>query len=205
METTQNIDDTTPREILSKFYSDNHLEQDGGNSLSFVKIEVSPKFHFYFPNFDSRREAVIKHDIHHILTRYNTTLKGESEISMWEIASGCKKYKAAFLINTSGAMLGFLINYWGILKAFARGRKTKSLYYDMVSTEQALDMKVGELRHQLLLDKHPIDTKPTLTDFILFNLFALYGFIYSVMLFAFIPFIVFYSIYIELKTRMTRS
>ncbi len=201
MQATNNIDDTTAKEILSKFYSENHLEQDGGNSLSFVKIEISPKFHFYFPNFNARREVVIKHDIHHLLTGYNTTLKGESEISAWEIASGCKKYTAAFLINTSGAMLGFLINYWGILKAFARGRRTKSLYYDMVSTNQFLDMKVSELRHLLLLDEHPIDTKPNFIDFILFNLFALYGFVYSVTLLVFLPFIAFYSLYIELKTK----
>ncbi len=202
MQATDNINNSTPREILSKFYSDNHLEQDGGNSLPFVKIELSPKFHFYFPNFGARREAVIKHDMHHLITGYSTTLKGESEISMWEIASGCKTYKAAFFINTSGAMLGFLINYWGILKAFARGRKTKNLYYDMFTTEQALDMKVSELRHQFLLDEHPIDTKPTFMDFILFNLFAIYGLVYSVILFAFFPFIVFYSIYIELKIRL---
>jgi len=202
LQAINNIDDTAPREILNKFYSDNHLEQDGGNSLSSVKIEMGSKFHFYFPNFNARRKAVIKHDIHHLLTGYNTTLKGESEISMWEIASGCKTYKAAFFIDTSGAMLGFLINYWGILKAFARGRRTKNLYHDMFTAEQALDMKINDLRQQLLLDEHPIDTKPSLTDFILFNLFALYGFVYSVILWGFIPFIIFYSIYVELKTRI---
>jgi hypothetical protein len=205
LQATNNINDTTPREILSKSYSDNHLEQDGGQSLSSVKIEMGSKFHFYFPNFNSRRKAVVKHDIHHLLTGYSTTLKGESEISMWEIASGCKAYKAAFLIDTSGAMLGFLINYWSILKAFARGRRTKNLYHDMFTTEQALDMKVSGLRHQLLLDEYPIDTQPTFTDFILFNLFALYGLVYSVILWVFIPFIVFYSIYIELKTRFAHN
>lgn len=205
LEAINNINDTTPREILSKFYADNHLEQDGGQSLSSVKIEIGPKFHFYFPNFNARRKAVIKHDIHHLLTGYSTALKGESEISIWEIASGCKTYKAAFFIDTSGAMLGILINYRGILKAFARGRRTKNLYHDMFTTEQALDMKISDLRHQLLLDEHPIDTKPHLTDFILFNLFALYGLVYSVILWAFIPFIVFYSIYVELKIRLLHA
>ena len=75
------MDDQTPREILSKFYADNRLEQDGGNSSSSVKIDLTPKFYFYFPNFDARRKAVVKHDIHHLLTGYETTVAGESEIS----------------------------------------------------------------------------------------------------------------------------
>ena len=81
------MDDLTPREILSKFYADNHLAQDGGQSSSFVKIELTSKFYFYFPNFNARRRAVVKHDIHHLLTAYETSVWGESEISAWEIAS----------------------------------------------------------------------------------------------------------------------
>ena len=192
------MSDQTPREILNKFYADNHLEQDGGNSLSFVKIALAPKFTFYFPNFDSRRKAVIKHDIHHLLTDYKTTLKEESEISAWEIASGCKKYWAAFFINTSGMMIGIPINFWGTLKAFARGRKTKNLYFDDIPTEQAMDMKVEDLKKLFLLDEFKKDTKPSFTDFILFTAFSVYGLLFSILSFLLLPFIIFYSIYIAL-------
>ena len=186
----------TPREILNKFYTDNRLKSDGGNSLSYVKIEAARGFSFYIPNFDSRRKAVMKHDIHHLLTGYKTTLKEESEISAWEIASGCTQYPAAFFINSSGIMLGILINFWGILKAFARGRKTKNLYADEITTEQALDMKVEELKKHFLLDKYGKDTKPNFTDFLLFSAFAVYGLIYSLLSIAILPFIIVYSIYI---------
>jgi len=198
------MDDQTPREILSKFYSDNHLAQDGGQGSASVKIDMTPKFHFYFPNFNARRKAVIKHDIHHLLTKYNTTLSGESEISAWEIGSGCKKYWAAFLIDTSGTMLGIPINPWGVLKAFARGRKTNNLYHDQFSTDEALDMKISDLRKHLHLDKYTQDTRPTFIDFILFLVFASFGAVYSILALTLLPFIIFYTIYIELKTRNTR-
>ena len=199
------MDDRTPREILSKFYTDNNLDQDGGQSSSSVKIELTTKLHFYFPNFNARRKAVIKHDIHHLLTTYKTTLAGESEISAWEIASGCKNYWAAFLINTSGVMLGISINFWGVLKAFSRGRRTKNLYHHQFSNDEALDMKISDLRRHFYLGKYTKDTKPTLIDFILFSLFALFGVIYSIILLPLFPYIIFYTIYKKLtETKVGR-
>ena len=197
-------EDKTPREILSKFYENHKLDADGGQSKAYVKIDIAPKFHFYFPNFDARRKAVIKHDIHHLLTEYETTVAGESEISMWEIASGCKSYWAAFFIDASGAMLGILVNFWGVLKAFARGRKTKNLYYDTFTTEQALDMKISDLRAAFELDIYTKDTKPSLADFILFMIFVFFGTIYGICLWIFLPFIILYTIYIEMITRKTQ-
>jgi ubiquinone biosynthesis protein Coq4 len=192
------MDDQTPREILTKFYSDNKLETDGGQSRSSVKIELTPKLHFYFPNFNARRKAVILHDIHHLLTGYATTLSGESEISSWEIASGCKNYWAAFLIDTSGLMIGIPFNFMGVLKAFSRGRKTKNLYHNLFTIDKILDMKIAELRKYLYLDKYPQDVKPSLTDFILFSIFVLYGFIYSIISLIFLPIVILYTVYILL-------
>lgn len=194
------MENKTARELLGQFYKDNNLGLDGGQSSSAVKIELTKGFHFYFPNFDARRKAVIKHDIHHLLTGYTTTLSGECEISAWEISSGCKKYWAAFLIDTSGVMLGLIINFVGALKAFARGRRTKNLFDDSISTEQALDMQIGTLRKQFNLDKHTIDTKPSFVDFTLFSLFVLFGLLYSVLTLTMLPFIIIYSIYVEINT-----
>ena len=190
------MNNQTPREILQKFYTDNHFGDDGGNSLPYLKIELTPKFYFYFPNFDARRKAVILHDIHHLVTGYKTTLAGESEISAWEIGSGCKSYWATFFINTSGLMIGIPFNFFGVLKAFARGRKTKNLYHNTIPVEQAMDMQVSGLKNKFYLDVYEIDTKLTLVDFILFVGFALYGVIYSLLALLLLPFIVLYSVYI---------
>jgi hypothetical protein len=199
------LENKTPREILGKFYSENHLEPDGGNSSSSVKIEITKNFHFYFPNFDARRKAVLRHDIHHLLTGYTTSLAEESAISAWEIASGCKKYRAAFFIDTSGMMIGIPIHFWGILKAFSRGRRTKNLYHDIISPTTALDMKIGELKKEFLLDKFPKDTKPTFIDFICFAGFSLFGLVFSIFSLVLLPIIIIYSIYIELKIRAKKN
>ncbi|MBA3707029.1 MAG: hypothetical protein H0W84_14335 [Bacteroidetes bacterium] len=191
--------DKTPREVLSEFYKANNLEFDGGETSKSVKIELSAKFHFYFPNFDARRKAVVKHDIHHILTGYETTVAGESEISAWEIASGCRDCWVAFFIDTSGFMLGLLINFRGVLKAFARGRKTRNLYHNIFTTHHALDMSIDELRFKLYLDKYPKDSKVSFVDLLLFAAFSVFGLIYSVALVAFLPFIFFYSLYIMIS------
>ncbi len=186
----------TPREVLSQFYVANNLGFDGGETSKSVKIELSPKLYFYFPNFGARRKAVVKHDIHHILTGYETTLSGESEISAWEIASGCKDCWVAFFIDTSGVMVGLPINFRGVLKAFARGRRTRNLYHNLFTTDEALDMSIEKLRYELYLDKHPKNTKASFTDLLLFAGFIVFGLVYSAALVIFLPFILFYSLYI---------
>ena len=195
----------TPREVLTKFYSDNNLGANGGLASPYVKIELNSWFHFYFPNFDARRKAVLKHDVHHILTEYKTDLSEESEISAWEIASGCKSYWAAFLIDTSGLMMGIPLNLWGTVKAFSRGRKTKNLYDNRFSEELMLDTKITELRKQLNLDKYPKNTQPSVIDFILFFLFTIFGIMHSIISLAILPFIILYSIYIELMMRNSKQ
>ncbi|MFL5752957.1 MAG: hypothetical protein ACJ76F_06080 [Bacteroidia bacterium] len=191
----------TPREALSKFYSDNRLDQDGGNSSSSVKIELTSKLHFYIPNFDARRKAVPKHDIHHLLTGYDTSFAGECEISAWEIASGCKKYWAAFVIDTSGIMLGIPLNFMGVIRAYARGRRTSNLYHDKFSTEEAMDMKISVLRESLSLDKFPKETRVTIIDFILFSGFVLYGILFSICSLVLLPLVLIYSLYAILRTK----
>ncbi|MCD6020125.1 MAG: uncharacterized protein K0S53_3246 [Bacteroidetes bacterium] len=199
------LNNQSPREILHQFYIDNNLDDDGGQKSSSVKVELTKKIHFYFPNFDARRKAVMKHDIHHLVTGYSTSLIGESEISAWEIASGCKSYWFAFFIDTSGFMMGLPINFIRVLKAFSRGRRTKNLYSDHISTDQAMDMKIGELKRVLELDIVGPGTKPTIIDFLLFSLFALFGLIYSLLMLPLFPFVLIYSIYIQLSKQKGKN
>ncbi|TND07911.1 MAG: hypothetical protein FD123_2719 [Bacteroidetes bacterium] len=191
----------TPRQILDKFYKDNRLGDDGGQSSSSVKIELAPKINLYFPNFDSRRKAVMKHDIHHLLTGYKTTLAGEGAISAWELASGCWNYKAAFIINLSGLMLGMLVNPLAVLRAFARGRRTKNLYADPFSNEEALDKPIGELQALFLLDKFGIDQKPGFADVLLLLAFLLLGLVNSLLSLVLLPFLVIYSLYVVISRK----
>jgi NADPH:quinone reductase-like Zn-dependent oxidoreductase len=47
------------------------------------------------------------HDIHHVLTGYDTTWRGKAEIGAWEIASGCGRHYAFVdvVIDTVGGEL----------------------------------------------------------------------------------------------------
>ncbi|HKB44793.1 MAG TPA: hypothetical protein VKC90_10390 [Chitinophagaceae bacterium] len=196
------MDNKTAAELLPEFYKEYNLGMEGGKNSASVRIEMTKKFVLYFPNFTARKKAVLKHDIHHLVTDYPSTFKGETEISAWEIASGCKKYRAAWVLDMSGMMIGIVFNFRGVLKAFARGRRTKNLYYDVISTEEALDMKLSELKKLLWLDKYPKNTRPVFVDFILFVPLLLIGIIYSILSLILLPFIIIYSIYISTKLRL---
>jgi len=191
------MSDKTPGELLPEFYKENNLGMEGGNKSASVRIEIAKNFVLYFPNFAARKKAVLKHDIHHLVTGYPSTFTGETEISAWEIASGCKKYWAAWVLDMSGMMMGIAFNFLGVLKAFARGRRTKNLYHDFISDKQVLNMELAELKKVLWLDKYPKNIKPSFIDLILFVILILVGTIYSVLSLVLLPFIIVYTIYIS--------
>jgi hypothetical protein len=93
----------------------------------------------------------------------------------------------------------------GRLKAFARGRRTKNLYYDVIPTEEALNMKITELKEILSLDKYPKNTRPAFVDLILFIPLISVGTIYSILSLILLPFVIVYSIYISKRLRFCNS
>jgi hypothetical protein len=194
----------TPRELLPAFYKQYDLSDDGGQSSFYVKIEFTKKLFIYFPNFDARRKAVFKHDVHHIVTGYTSTFNGETEISAWEIASGCRHYWAAFLLDLHGMSIGALYYLPGIYKAFVKGRRTKNLYNDAFTDEQLLDIPVQKIRESLLLNEYRADTKGSLSDLILFLLVLLIGAIYSILSLVLIPFVLLFTIYVMVNNKMKR-
>jgi hypothetical protein len=194
------FEDKALKQILPQFYATYNLPPDGGFSSSYVQIDLTKKFHVFIPNFDARRKAVIKHDIHHITTGYSAgSMVGEAEIGAWEIASGINGYWAAYVLDIAGAMYGLLISPRKVFKAFARGRRTKNLYLDEFSIPQSLDMTIAEMQRQLLLDKHSIDTKANFTDYLRFAGFITVGALWSLISIVFLPFVIFYSLYITLR------
>jgi|SRR5688572_17987983 len=192
----------TPSELIPIFYADHQLGIDGGQSSLHVKMDIAKGIYFFVPNFDARRKAVPWHDIHHLITDYSAgTFIGECEISAWEVASGCKGYWAAFLIDTSGVLMGCFINPRKILHAYARGRRTYNLYHDLYPMEKVLDTPVSEIRKWLLLDTYPEETAPTFTDILSLGVFLIFAGIYSIMSVIFIPFLVIYNIWFHLRVK----
>ena len=190
-------DHQTPSQLLPIFYATHNLGMDGGQSSPVVKMDIMKGIHFYIPNFDARRNAVLWHDIHHLVTGYSAShFLGECEISAWEIASGCRNYWAAFLINTSGVSLGCLINPKKIIQAYARGRRTKNFYHHLYSEEKVLNTPITELRSLLKLDLYSKETKATCGDILSLLGFLVFALVYSVVSIFSLPFLLLYNIWI---------
>ena len=98
---------------------------------------------------------ILTHDVHHLLTGYSTDLKGETEISTWELSTNCTNNYAAFILNTYAMALGLLINLPGVWKAWLRGRYTCNLYRKKYSREELVNKNLEELKKELKLFHEP--------------------------------------------------
>jgi hypothetical protein len=123
---------------------------DGGYDLAWVPFKLGP-IPMPFPNTAGRVKAVRYHDLHHVLTGYDTTTLGEFEISAWELASGCTAMPAAWFLNTNGMVAGLFVSPSRVLQAYARGRRSRNLY-DQAFGDALLSRTVGEQRTACGLD-----------------------------------------------------
>src|SRR4028119_1900775 len=141
--------DLTLRDARAQYFAVNNFGW-GGYDDKWVKVEYG-RLRFYFPNTKGRVKVVKYHDLHHILTEYDTSLSGETEIGAWEVATGCTRSPAAWLLNLSGFAWGLVINPKNVYRAFLRGRQSGNLYH-LPFDDKLLLSRVGELRWKLNLD-----------------------------------------------------
>jgi hypothetical protein len=120
------------------FFRDAKLGPDGGYGDRWVRVETKP-IPFYFPNWPSRVAAARLHDLHHIATDYETDWLGEAEIAAWEIASGCARYQAAWILNFGAFGAGLVVAPRRLFRAFLRGRHAKTNLYKSGFDESRLD------------------------------------------------------------------
>jgi hypothetical protein len=130
------------------YYEHNHFGADGGDALAWVPMKMMGLTILKIPNTDGRRKAVRFHDLHHVLTGYDTDWRGEAEISAWELASGCLRWPAATILDLFGLAIGLALAPRRIVRAWARGRHTRNLYGED-GVEHLLPRTVGEMRAKL--------------------------------------------------------
>ena len=134
-----------------RYFADNGF--DGSYSERWVKLKAGP-IPLAFPNAAGRVRAVQVHDLHHVVTGYQTTWTGEAEIGAWEIAGGCGRFVWAWLLNSGALAIGMLIAPGAVWRAFVRGRHSRNLYCGDADPPAAiLDRSVGEMRQRLALDQ----------------------------------------------------
>src|SRR5205085_10915333 len=116
----------TLREARELYFEINDFK-GGGYDEAWVKMKAGP-VPVWFPNTKGRVRAVKYHDLHHVLTEYPTTWRGEAEIGAWEVATGCAGHYPAWLLNLEAFAIGLVINPRGVFRAFVRGRRSGNLY-----------------------------------------------------------------------------
>ncbi len=163
-------DSLTLRDGRAQYFADNGFG-DGGYNDRWVKLQAGP-IPIYFRNTEARVRAVRLHDLHHVLTEYETTWTGEAEIGAWEIAAGCGRHHAAWLLNLQALGVGLLLGPRRLFAAFRRGRVCRSLY-GQTFDESLLDRRIGEARRELGLEAAPPIASGW--DFLAFSLWSIAG------------------------------
>lgn len=107
------------------------------------------KVPIYLPNIPSRVWVARFHDLHHVLTGYPANWKGEAEIGAWEIATGCRNHFVAWFLNGGAVMVGMLLYPRAVIRAFNRGRKTRTNLYHNFEYEPLLNETVKDLRARI--------------------------------------------------------
>lgn len=133
------------REARRTYFETAGFAADGGYGDKWVLLKARGVTLFAFPNTAARVRSVKLHDLHHVLTEYDTSWEGEAEIGAWELASGCGRHYPAWVLNAGAVVIGMLICPRRVLRAFRRGRRSGNLYSSQFSDE-LLDRTVGELR-----------------------------------------------------------
>ncbi len=116
----------TVRAALAEFRRANGLPADETASASWTcrlgRITLR------LPNFAWRRDAILAHDLHYVLTGYPCTLSGECQMAAWEFGAGRMPHWAATLFCLPLVPLGLLWVPRRILLAFLGGRRSHSLH-----------------------------------------------------------------------------
>lgn len=115
--------DATLGQIRARYLAEAALDGPP-QSIQWVKAGPIP---IPIPNPPSRQAALRLHDLHHVLTGYPTTLPGEWQISGWEVGAGLHRNPVAWSFCLMGMTAGMAIMPRKTVRAFARGRRGRSL------------------------------------------------------------------------------
>jgi hypothetical protein len=134
-------------------YFDAYDLGEGGYTSKWVELQRIAGIPIGFPNSPGRIRAVKLHDLHHVLTGYAADWLGEAEIAAWEVGAGCGRHYAAWVLNLFAMQYGIVLAPRRVARAFARGRRSASLYGARELDEAMLDRSVSEVRSELGLDR----------------------------------------------------
>ncbi len=136
------------REARKTYFLNNGFAADGGYADTWVPLKFG-RLTFYLYNAESRKDAVPFHDLHHIITGYETNPVGEAEIAAWELAAGTWPRFFATFINLSAIVYGAVLFPKRVFNAYLLGCYSKTFYKNTLD-DKLLAMTLDEARKQLL-------------------------------------------------------
>ena len=163
--------ETTLQYQLENFYEVNGYGEEGGINNDWIWL----KFRFFslpIPNIKGRRENVWRHDMLHILLGYDTSWKGETQVSGWVMGSGgWGRFYVGWLFAI--AMFGIAIAFFpkSTYQSYIRGRNTLSPYLLGIEKEKLYQSDIEKLKHDFGFNK--VGFKANLNDKIVFTGWAL--------------------------------
>ena len=139
----------TTREALSEYFEREGIKTDDQNFEEWLRdnwlrmnlfghrIPVKPLYGF--------KKALALHDVHHLLTGYDTTWTGEFQVTAWEVGSGgCAPHILFWLKLVFTSLLGLVLMPTASWYAFARGRNQRNLF--RCDFRELLAREVDDLR-----------------------------------------------------------
>lgn len=165
------------------YFERNGIPADGGYAKRWVKVTRN-RLPLYLLNTAPRRRAVPYHDLHHVLTEYETSNTGEAEISAWEVAAGTLPHWIALFLDLAGIAVGLMIAPRRTFRAFVRGRRSRSLYPEALS-EELLATRVHAVRDRLRIGSGALLATPS--DAVAFALAVVIGVLTLSSLVLFLP------------------
>ncbi len=115
---------------------------------NWVKV---PMWGYYVPVFPiyGFKKSLMLHDVHHVLSGYDTDWRGELEIAAWELSSGgCGWYLLYWIDRVVFMSLGLLLCPIRTIRAFQRGRGHCNSFNR--NPDDVLDSDYDELKRRTL-------------------------------------------------------
>ena len=177
------------KDALSKYFSDNGLPTDGGLQDKWARYKILGMTFLAFPNFDSRRAALVRHDFHHIVNDLDTSSLGEGLIAAWELSTGCGRYWISWCMEPQALWFGILLAPRRTFQTFVKARQDSNFFHLEFDQDRLMGSSVGEIRRQLLPSGS--SAKTAFSDYFKFAGCALLGIL---MVIVFTPIFLFFTV-----------
>lgn len=136
-------------QALNNFYDQHGYGEQGGINKKWDNIKFGP-LALPLPNLESRRKNIYLHDIHHLVTNYDTTWLGESSVSSWEIAAGgWNNLLFPWFLSLWAMAVGVMLYPGRSYQAFRAGLLMNNALTGQLSKEEMLSLNLDNLRNRL--------------------------------------------------------